>query len=176
MIILHVFAASESGCLSCLFLYNKTTFVAVIPFVAATHRVLYRSLLSAAQVSKGQFRRALDQARLTVPSAGAHPSDLLTAEEVEMLSKRYEVKSSNREGGVSSCCADGDVGGCAAEVNYWKLCEQVEKVIHQLYDNLCLEVQPQDVGHVKLVLRSGWLHPGAPGCYCVKDRFDIKCS
>ncbi|CAM9638892.1 unnamed protein product [Pylaiella littoralis] len=69
------------------------------------------------KVTKGQFRRALDQARLTVPGEGAPPSDLLTTKEVEVLSKRYEVKRRNGKGGVGG-------GG----VNYGKLCEQVEKV------------------------------------------------
>lgn len=83
-------------------------------------------LLSVAQVTKGQFRRALDQARLTAPARGAPPSDLLTVKEVEVLSKRYEVKS-NRKGGVGGGVG-GDVSGGEAEVNYWKLCEQIEKV------------------------------------------------
>lgn len=89
-----------------------------------------------AQVSKGQFRRALDQARLTAPSAGAPPSELLTEKEVEVLIKRYEVKHSNRKGGVGGGgggggCVSGDLaGGGEAEVNYWKLCQQIEKVIN----------------------------------------------
>lgn len=74
------------------------------------------------QVSKGQFRRALDQAGLTAPTDGAPPSNLLTAKEVEVLSRRYEVaKTDDRWGGGIG------VGG-EAEVNYWKLCEQIEKV------------------------------------------------
>lgn len=72
-------------------------------------------------MSKGQFRRALDQAGLTAPAIGAPPSDLLSAKEVEVLSKRYEVKPDGRGGtGVG-------VGG-EPEINYWKLCEQIEKV------------------------------------------------
>lgn len=67
-----------------------------------------------AQISKGQFRRGLDQAGLTAPARGAPPSDLLSVKEVEMLSKRYEVK--------------GNGHGHDPEVNYWKLCEQIEKV------------------------------------------------
>lgn len=55
------------------------------------------------------------------PAMGAPASDLLTVKEVEVLSKRYEVKSNTRGG------SGGDVGG-EAEVNYWKLCEQIEKV------------------------------------------------
>lgn len=56
------------------------------------------------------------------PAMGAPVSDLLTVKEVEVLSKRYEAKSNAREG------VGGDVGG-DAEVNYWKLCEQIEKVL-----------------------------------------------
>lgn len=66
-------------------------------------------------MSKGQFRRALDQAGLTAPARGAPPSDLLTVQEVEVLVKRYEVK------GEAGAIDEG-------VVNYWKLCEQVEKV------------------------------------------------
>ena len=76
------------------------------------------------QVSKGQFRRALDQAGLMAPARGAPASDRLTLKEVEVLSRRYEVKGSGK--------------GDDAEVNYWKLCEQIEKV------NKCV--------------RSGWTH------------------
>lgn len=85
-------------------------------------------LLGAEQVSKGQFRRALDQAGLTAPAMSAPASELLTVKEVEVLSKRYEVKSNARRGG------EGRVGG-EAEVNYWKLCEQIEKV-HFQTDNV----------------------------------------
>lgn len=67
------------------------------------------------QVSKSQFRRALDQAGLTAPALGAPASDLLTQKEVEVLSRRYEVKG---QGGT----------GEDVDVNYWKLCEQIEKV------------------------------------------------
>lgn len=98
--------------------------------------ILYRSLLSAVQVTKGQFRRALDQARLTVPGEGAPPSDLLTTKEVEVLSKRYEVKRRNGKGGVGGGGVDGDLGDGETEVNYGKLCEQVEKVNHQLCEAL----------------------------------------
>lgn len=79
-------------------------------------------LLVVTQVSRGQFRRALDQAGLMAPAMGAPASDLLTVKEVEVLSKRYEVNKHNTRGGVG-----GGVGG-EAEVNYWKLCEQIEKV------------------------------------------------
>lgn len=84
-----------------------------------------RFFVATLQVSKGQFQRALDQAGLMAPSAGAPPSDLLTVKEVEVLSKRYEVKGDGegRRGGTQN----GDVGG-GGMVNYWKLCEQVEKV------------------------------------------------
>ncbi|CAM9270699.1 unnamed protein product, partial [Ectocarpus sp. 13 AM-2016] len=68
-------------------------------------------------VSKGQFRRALDQAGLTAPARGAPPSDLLTVQEVEALLKRYEVKGDARTGAIGE-----------EMVNYWKLCEKVEKV------------------------------------------------
>lgn len=54
------------------------------------------------------------------PAMGAAASDLLTVKEIEVLSKRYEVKSNTR-GRVG-----GGLGG-EAEVNYWKLCEQIEK-------------------------------------------------
>lgn len=69
------------------------------------------------QVSRGQFRRALDQAGLTAPARGAPPSDLLTVQEVEVLVKRYEVKGDARASAIGE-----------GVVNYWKLCEQVEKV------------------------------------------------
>lgn len=67
------------------------------------------------QVSEGQFRRALDQAGVTVSTTGGGPPvELLAAKEVEILIKRYRVK---REG-----------SGGESDVNYGKLCEQVEKV------------------------------------------------
>lgn len=71
-------------------------------------------VVAAVQVSKGQFRRALDQAGLMAPAKGAPASDRLTLKEVEVLSRRYEVEGSGK--------------GDDAEVNYWKLCEQIEKV------------------------------------------------
>lgn len=52
---------------------------------------------------------------------GAPVSDLLTVKDVEVLSKRYEVKN-NASGGAGR-----GVRG-EAEINYWKLCEQIEKV------------------------------------------------
>lgn len=73
------------------------------------------------QITKGQFRRALDQAGLTTPPKGAPVSDLLTQKEVEMLSRRYEVR--RQQGG-----ALGNIEGEGAYVNYFKLCEQIEKV------------------------------------------------
>lgn len=76
------------------------------------------------KVSKGQFRRALDQAGLTAPARGAPVSDLLTQREVEILSRRYEVKA---EG-------NGSVTAQGIGVNYWKLCEQIEKV-HVVHGN-----------------------------------------
>lgn len=51
------------------------------------------------------------------PAGGAPPSDLLNAKEVGVLAKRYAVQ--------------GGAPGQEAEVNYWKLCEQVEKVKHR---------------------------------------------
>lgn len=69
------------------------------------------------QVSEGQFRRALDQAGVTVSTTGGGPPvELLEAKEVGILIKRYRVK---REG------SNGD-----SDVDYGKLCEQVEKVTH----------------------------------------------
>lgn len=65
-------------------------------------------------MSKAQFRRALDQAGLTAPAKGAPPSDLFTLKEVEVLSRRYEVKGGGK--------------GDDIEVNYSKLCDQIEKV------------------------------------------------
>ena len=59
------------------------------------------------------------------PAMGGPPSDLLTVKEVEVLSKRYEVKDG--QGGAGSGGGRGE-----AEVNYWKLCEQVEKVRRRL--------------------------------------------
>lgn len=70
------------------------------------------------QVTKGQFRRAFDLAGLSVPAKGAHASDLLTQKEVEMLSRRYEVAGQGPGGGK----------GEDMFVNYWKMCEQIEKV------------------------------------------------
>ncbi|CAN0060517.1 unnamed protein product, partial [Discosporangium mesarthrocarpum] len=65
------------------------------------------------KVTKDQFRRALDQAGLTVSVLGSHStSPLLTHKEVSMLCKHYEVP------------------GEKDTVNYGKLCQQVEKV-HQ---------------------------------------------
>eukprot|EP00904_Undaria_pinnatifida_P007730 jgi/Undpi1/4087/HiC_scaffold_16.g07454.m1 len=63
------------------------------------------------------------------PAKGAPASDRLTLEEVEMLSRRYEVKGSGK--------------GDEAEVNYWKLCEQVEKVftLRGLEKNPTLDVK-----------------------------------
>lgn len=66
------------------------------------------------QVSKGQFRRALDQAGLTAPATSAPSSNLLTVKEVEVLMRRYEVKARGE--------------GDDADVNYGKLCKQIEKV------------------------------------------------
>lgn len=113
-------------------------------------------LLGVKQVSKGQFRRALDQAGLMAPALGAPASDLLTVKEVEVLSKRYAVKSNTR-GGLG-----GDVGG-EAEVNYWKLCEQIEKVY----------LPPEDTSlsgravfaWVRDACRCGGLHR-SPGTHC----------
>lgn len=48
------------------------------------------------------------------PERGAPPSDLLSVKEAEVLCKRYEVKGGGK--------------GDAVEVNYWKMCEQIEKV------------------------------------------------
>lgn len=48
------------------------------------------------------------------PARGAPASDRLTLREVEVLSRRYEVKGSGK--------------GDEAEVHYWKLCDQIEKV------------------------------------------------
>eukprot|EP00903_Cladosiphon_okamuranus_P014842 g13743.t1 len=68
------------------------------------------------------FRDSIDHASKVgvsyVAQAGGSVAD---EQEVEVLSKRYEVKSNTR-GGVG-----GTMGG-EAEVNYWKLCEQIEKV------------------------------------------------
>ncbi|CAM9416992.1 unnamed protein product, partial [Laminaria digitata] len=81
------------------------------------------------KVSKGQFRRALDQAGLMAPARGAPASDRLTLKEVEVLSRRYEVEGSGK--------------GDDAEVNYWKLCEQIEKVftLRGLEKNPTLDVK-----------------------------------
>ncbi|CAN0066595.1 unnamed protein product [Ascophyllum nodosum] len=98
------------------------------------------------KVSKEQFRRALDQAGLTAPSAGGPPSELLTSKEVDVLIKRYEFK--------------GDGCGDTTCVKYGKLCEQIEKVFTRrgleknptLDVKLSLEDRPE--------LEYGARHPG----------------